>query len=497
MLAAGGRSPAPSSMSSPAADSGYLCPNRDRETPRRCPRLLRPTMRSPKSARVCSTKPFTGDFDEMVKRRLIRAGVVFNRTQYFIDKGVQRGISYESITLFEEQLNKRLKTGPAQGPCRHRAAVARPAVPRPSEGKVDFVAAALTITPERRKVADFSTPTRTGVSEIVVTRAGRRAARDADDLSGREVFVRRSSSYYESLAAAERIARQPRQAAGDHQGGARGARRRRHARDGQRGAGGHHDRRRLRRRVLAPGVPEHAARTRTPRCGRGGEIAIGVRKNNPKLLQAANAWIKEYGPRTAFGNTMERRYLQNADYVKNAAAEAERKKLRALVKLFETYGSQIRRGLPADGGAGLPGIAARPVGEEPRRRDRRDAGDAGDGQGAGRRRHHPGRAEHPRRREVLPLHDGPVLQGRADGRAQQGADDAGVVQRRPGRIRQLRAETAQRGLDPNVWFGNVERVSRSGSAARPSSTSATSTSTTSPTGSCWIASRRATVRSRR
>ena len=28
----------------------------------------------------------------------------------------------------------------------------------------------------------------------------------------------------------------------------------------------------------------------------------------------------------------------------------------------------------------------------------------------------------------------------------------------PGRIRQLRAETKKRGLDPNVWFGNVERV---------------------------------------
>jgi membrane-bound lytic murein transglycosylase MltF len=28
----------------------------------------------------------------------------------------------------------------------------------------------------------------------------------------------------------------------------------------------------------------------------------------------------------------------------------------------------------------------------------------------------------------------------------------------PGRIRQLRRETAARGLDPNVWFGNVERL---------------------------------------
>ena len=148
----------------------------------------------------------------------------------------------------------------------------------------------------------------------------------------------------------------------------------------------------------------------------GGEIAVGVRKNNPKLLQAVNTWIKEYGPRTAFGNMMERRYLENASYVKNAASEAERKKLRALVKFFETYGEQVRRRLPADGGAGLSGVAARSVGEEPRRRDRRHAGDAGDRQGSRASATSPGRAEHPRGREVLPVHDGPVLQGRADGR---------------------------------------------------------------------------------
>jgi membrane-bound lytic murein transglycosylase MltF len=28
----------------------------------------------------------------------------------------------------------------------------------------------------------------------------------------------------------------------------------------------------------------------------------------------------------------------------------------------------------------------------------------------------------------------------------------------PGRIRQLRREAEQRGLNPNLWFGNVERV---------------------------------------
>jgi membrane-bound lytic murein transglycosylase MltF len=28
----------------------------------------------------------------------------------------------------------------------------------------------------------------------------------------------------------------------------------------------------------------------------------------------------------------------------------------------------------------------------------------------------------------------------------------------PGRLRQLRREAEKRGLNPNVWFGNVERV---------------------------------------
>jgi membrane-bound lytic murein transglycosylase MltF len=28
----------------------------------------------------------------------------------------------------------------------------------------------------------------------------------------------------------------------------------------------------------------------------------------------------------------------------------------------------------------------------------------------------------------------------------------------PGRVRQLRRETEKRGLNPNIWFGNVERI---------------------------------------
>ena len=43
-----------------------------------------------------------GDFDAMRKRRLIRVLVVYNKTNYFIDKGTQRGITYEAFKIFED-----------------------------------------------------------------------------------------------------------------------------------------------------------------------------------------------------------------------------------------------------------------------------------------------------------------------------------------------------------------------------------------------------------
>src|SRR5207344_2083890 len=49
--------------------------------------------------------------DEMIKRRSIRVGVTFNRTHYFIDRGQERGLTYEALKLFEKELNEDLKTG--------------------------------------------------------------------------------------------------------------------------------------------------------------------------------------------------------------------------------------------------------------------------------------------------------------------------------------------------------------------------------------------------
>jgi membrane-bound lytic murein transglycosylase MltF len=411
----------------------------------------------PPAARELLDQPFTDDLEAMVKRRLVRAGVVYNRTQYFVDKGVQRGFVYDSVMLFEEQLNKRLKTGPLKV---HVAIVPMSRDQLFSalrDGKVDFVAAALTITPERRLIADFSTPTRSNVSEIAVTGPGGPALETVDDLSGREVFVRRSSSYNESL-------------------------RRLNASLASRGKAP----------VLIKDVPEsledddvlemvnaglvdatvvddftaefwqqvfpHLRLHQNVAVRTGGEIGVGVRKNNPRLLQALNVWIKEYGPRTAFGNIVQRKYLQDADYVKDATAEAERRKLHGLVKLFETYGKRYE----------VDYLLIAAQGYQESRLDHSVRSRVG---AIGVMQVMPATGKSLGVGDITKIEpnvhagvkyfrfmmdeyykDDPMDQ------LNKGLMTLASYNAGPNRIRQLRAETARRGLNPNVWFGNVERV---------------------------------------
>src|SRR5262249_40921507 len=56
-------------------------------------------------------KPWTGDLDGMAQRRMIRVLTTYSKTQYFVDKGQPRGTVYDQGKLFEDELNKKLRTG--------------------------------------------------------------------------------------------------------------------------------------------------------------------------------------------------------------------------------------------------------------------------------------------------------------------------------------------------------------------------------------------------
>ena len=96
-------------------------------------------------------KPWTGDLDGMLKRRMVRILVVPSRTHYWLELGKHSGIEYELTHAFENWLNKQHK--PSVRHLRTRFVYIPTTVDRliPDllNGHGDIAAAMLTVTPAR------------------------------------------------------------------------------------------------------------------------------------------------------------------------------------------------------------------------------------------------------------------------------------------------------------------------------------------------------------
>ncbi len=403
-------------------------------------------------------KPFTGDLDAMVARRLVRIGVTFNRTFYFVDKGVQRGVSYEYAQLVEERLNKYAKTGIDK-----KIHVVCVPMPRGmllralTEGKVDLIAAQVTVTPDLQQLVDFTNPTRQNVSQIIVTGADHPPLARVEDLAGREVFVRETSSFHQSLLALnERFKAQgtaavvirdapdnledddllemvnagllPAVVVDDYVAN-------------------------FWKKVL-PNLRVHdgvAVRT-------GGVLAVAVRRNTPQLTAALNQFIGKYGRGTAFGNLIERRYLVNTTYAKRAASEEERRKFQTLVQFFRKYSEKYD----------VDYLLMAAQGYQESQLDQNARSHVG---AIGVMQLMPATGKEQNVGDITQIepniHAGvKYMRVTADTYFKDQPIDKlnkalftfASYNAGPGRIRQLRRETERRGLDPNVWFGNVEVI---------------------------------------
>lgn len=151
-----------------------------------------------------SGKPWTGDFEQMLDRRMIRVLVPYSRTLYFNDKGRERGITADTMRDLERYLNKKYRTRLGKRPLTvYIIPTTRDKLlPNLTAGMGDIAAGNLTVTEERLQQVDFFTPAEQRlVNEIVVSGANLPALNSADELSGRTVHVRASSSYQDSLEA--------------------------------------------------------------------------------------------------------------------------------------------------------------------------------------------------------------------------------------------------------------------------------------------------------
>src|ERR1700676_1848983 len=115
-------------------------------------------------------QPWTGDMHGMIERPVIRVLVPYSRTLYFVDLGgTQRGMSYDFMHAFEDDFNRRLGRGNLRVQVVFIPVSRARLLPLLIAGQGDVAAANLTITPDRRKIVDFSTPAARDVSELIVT----------------------------------------------------------------------------------------------------------------------------------------------------------------------------------------------------------------------------------------------------------------------------------------------------------------------------------------
>jgi len=145
------------------------------------------------------SEPRLGDLDAMVARGEIRVLTTFTLGSFFIDRGQQRGTVYELSLILEKYVRDKL------GKDARRLKVTIIPVRRDQllpyllAGHGDVAFANLTVTPARSQVVDFSYPFTRKVRELLVTAPSVTGIESIEDLAGREIVVPAASSYFESI----------------------------------------------------------------------------------------------------------------------------------------------------------------------------------------------------------------------------------------------------------------------------------------------------------
>jgi len=212
-------------------------------------------------------------------------------------------------------------------------------IPGLLSGRGDIAAASLTITPERAGVIDFSDPVSQEISEVLVTGPTAPELKSIDDLAGRTLYVRASSSYRSSLDVLNARFRQQ----GLEEINIQDAPEQLEDEDIL--------------EMVNAGMLEWAVvddymakiwvdifdqlTVRDDLVFRsGGRIGFAMRKDSPQLAGLLNEFLKTHKQGTLMGNILINRYLKEFDWTKNALAADDYHRFQEVADIFAKYGQQ-------------------------------------------------------------------------------------------------------------------------------------------------------------
>lgn len=312
------------------------------QSPEQLPEVKTPTATLPDDPILArALTPWIGDLDGMLERGMIRVAIPYGLTTYFIDGLVQRGLTYEEVVQFEAVVRQRLGAKAAN---LHLVIIptnlAR-LLAMVTEGRADLAAGNLTMTPARSALVDFSDPFLSGVREVLVIGPAAGKIRTMEDMLTSAIHVRRSSSFFQHLNdfnAARIAAGKPAlpvvladEALATED---------------------------LIQEVHAGVIPATIAdapvaalfarvfddiRVREDLAfAADGQIAWAMRKNSPQLKALVNAYVPRARQGSELGNLLINRYLNSVDWAKNALAADASARLQDVADLLKKYADRHR-----------------------------------------------------------------------------------------------------------------------------------------------------------
>jgi len=285
--------------------------------------------------------PQFGDLDSMVERRIIRALVPYTHLYYYVDGKERKGVAFEALNIFEKSLNQQLGFKP-----HHVRVIFIPVnrsqvIPLLRDGYGDIAYAGMTITEDRKKIVDFSAPSISGLKEIVVAGLTSPKLNSLADLSGKEIYLHTGSSYETAvLKLNDSLTRQglppiivkpldPYLESED-----------------------------MLEMVNSGVIPYSAVVEDVAQLWKNvmdslvlydqiplaTNVSYGIvmRKNSPKLKAATNKFIQQNAKGTLIGNMLYKKYAQNVKLLPGMYNKATLSQVKALRATFQNYANQYK-----------------------------------------------------------------------------------------------------------------------------------------------------------